>query len=190
VFQAGAPEQFLTTDTLWELAREPGHAVELWFQTDEFLYASLVGLYPPPGQDSQYKHTFFVELTGRRQFFHKPASIRFLHRWPLDISIQSNIFSERYYSPRRWHHVVAQKLGDQMDLYFDGVPDRSMSIDPDYPTLACHLVVGRRTPDASNLKDIRPFVGRLDELAIYDHPLSTEEVRHHYGLAGQRVFPE
>jgi hypothetical protein len=190
VFRPGAPEQFLTTDTLWELARDPGHAVELWFQTDGFSYASLVGLYPPPEQGAQYLHTLLVELTGPRQFFHKPASIRFLHRWPIDYMIQFNIFSEHYYLPRRWHHIVAQKVGDQMDLYFDGVPDRTMAIEPDYPTLACQLVVGRRTPEASNPHDSRSFVGRLDELAIYDHPLSAEEVRHHYGLASQKVLPE
>jgi hypothetical protein len=190
VFRPEAPEQFLTTDTLWELAREPGHAVELWFQTDGFRYASLVGLYPPREKGSQYLHTLFVELTGQRQFFHKPASIRFLHRWPLDYMMQFNIFSENYYSPRRWHHVVAQKVGDQMDLYFDGLPDRSMAIEPDYPTLRCHLVVGRRTPEAADPHDSRSFVGRIDELAIYDHPLSNEEVRHHFGLARQRVRPE
>jgi hypothetical protein len=50
--------------------------------------------------------------------------------------------------------------------------------------------VGRRTPEASNPHDSRSFVGRLDELAIYDHPLSAEEVRHHYGLARQKVLPE
>ena len=47
MFKAGAPEQFLDTDGLWELARTPGHAVELWFSAEGYRGASLVGLYPP-----------------------------------------------------------------------------------------------------------------------------------------------
>ena len=92
--------------------------------------------------------------------------------------------------PGRWHHVVVQRDGDRMEIYFDGVPGRSRPIEPDYPTLSCHLVVGRRTPDPLATHDSRSFVGRLDELAIYDHPLSAEEVRHHFDLAVPGRRPE
>jgi hypothetical protein len=57
---------------------------------------------------------------------------------------------------------------------------RTAEIDSDPPTLRCHLAVGRRNPAAQNTSDLRPFVGRLDELAIYDHPLTVEEV--HFSL--------
>jgi hypothetical protein len=196
VFKPGAPEQFLFADGPWELSRESGHAVEVWFLAESYRYASLVGLYPPqtfnpPDQSSRFLHAFFVEQTGRgREELHKPASIRFLHRWPLDVKVQCNLFSEGYYFPRRWHHVVAQKKGDRMEVYFDGVLDRSLRIEPDYPTLPCHLVVGRRTPDASDPKDSRAFVGRIDELALYDHTLSNAEVRRHFQLATRRNPPE
>jgi hypothetical protein len=196
VFTPGAPEQFLSTDDLWNLPREPGHAVEFWFLAETYSHASLVGFFPPlemvpPEQTSRHVHTFFVELTAlERQSLNKPASVRFLHRWPLDISVGNNIFSEHVYVPRRWHHVLAQKDGSRVDLYVDGVWDNSMPLDPDHPNLSCHLVVGRRTPDTLDPKDVRPFVGRLDELAIYDHPLSAVEVRHHFRRANPKVFPE
>jgi hypothetical protein len=77
-----------------------------------------------------------------------------------------------------------------MELYFDGIPSPPLKLDPDHPDQSCHLVVGRRTPDLRDRSDDRSFVGRLDELAIYDRPLSDEEVRHHYGLAGHKARAE
>jgi hypothetical protein len=195
VFKPGEPEQFLFTDGLWELAKTPGHATELWFLSDGISHASLIGLFPPkdylaPGKHGRFVHTFLLELTAhdRRSLF-KPASVRFLHRWPLDTRIGNNIASEGLYLPRRWHHLVAQKNGDRLELFLDGELDGAMPLDPDHPTLACRLVLGRRTPDPLDPQDKRPFVGRLDEIAIYDHPLSLEEVRGHYRLAGTEESP-
>lgn len=196
LFEAGAPNQFLGIDGLWELPGESGHAVEFWFLSDVFSHASLVGLLPPeelvlPGQPSRHVHNFLIEITARqRQSLNKPASIRFLHRWPLDTTVGSNLFSREFYVPRRWHHVVAQKRGDRMELFFDGVAENSMPIGDEPPPLACRLVVGRRTPDTRNPTDARPFVGRLDELAIYDHRLSEEEVLEHFRSASQKAFAD
>jgi hypothetical protein len=197
VFKAGAPDQCLFADAFWEMVREPGHAVELWFASEGIRHASLVGLFPllerPTNNAGQrrYVHSFFVELTARdRQSLYKPASVRFLHRWPLDITTGNNLLSETVYAPGRWHHVVAQKNGDRMELYVDGVPDRSMPLEVDHPTLSCRLVIGRRTPDPLDQHDRRAFVGRFDELAIYDHPLSADEVLGHFRLASVGDSPE
>ncbi len=193
LFRTGAPEQFLSTDGLWELARDPGHALEFWFLSDDIRYASLVGLFPPselnvPEERLHIVHNVFVELTARNRMhtLYKPASVRFLHRWPLDPRVGNNIVSEAIFTPRRWHHVVAQKNGDRMELYFDGVPDPSMPLIPDHESVPCHLVVGRRTIEPRDRSDIRPFVGRIDELAIYEHPLNPDEVGRHYRLAAPR----
>jgi hypothetical protein len=188
LFKPGASHQFLTTDGLWELDREPGHAVELWFMPETFSYSSLVGLFPPaenfpPGHVSRYVHALLIEATTyERQTLNKRASVRFLRRWPLEVDVGTNLFSQNVYVPLRWHHVVAQKDGNRMELYIDGVRNHSMTLEADHPNLFCRLVVGRRTTDGRDPKDCRSFVGRLDELAIYDHPLSPEEVRHHYQL--------
>jgi hypothetical protein len=188
VFKAGAPEQFLDTEGLWKLPSWPGHAVEFWLQATSFSHASLVGFYPPrssnpPDQLDWYLHAFLVEIRSwERISLHKPASIRFLHRWPIDKHVNDSLFSESIYLPRRWHHIVAQKYGGEVDLFFDGVLERTNRLDSDHPTLGCHLVVGRRNPDTRDMHDLRPFVGRLDELALYDHPLTVEEVRRHFRL--------
>jgi hypothetical protein len=188
VFKPGEPEQFLSTDGLWELSRAPGHAVELWFLSEGIRDATLVGLFPlkdylAPGKRGRFVHTLLLELTARdRGSLFKPASVRFLHRWPLDTRIGNNVVSEGLYVPRRWHHLVAQKNGARLELYLDGALDRAMPLEPDHPTLSCRLVVGRRNPDPSDPQDRRPFVGRIDEFAVYDRPLAADEVRAHYRL--------
>jgi hypothetical protein len=187
-FGAGAPGQFLDTDGLWELPGTPGHAVELWFLAESFSRATLVGLYPPADRipsSAPWKppHNLIVETAAReRQSLFRPASVRFLHRWPLDSRAGDNICSERNYVPRRWHHVVAQKNGGRMELYFDGA-GQSLPLEPDHPDASCNLVVGRRTTDPGEPTDIRFFVGRLDELAVYDRPLTPGEVVRHFRLA-------
>jgi hypothetical protein len=103
--------------------------------------------------------------------------------------VGNNIVSEKMFVPRRWHHLVAQKNGDRMELYFDGVPDLSMPLIADHQTVSCNLVIGRRSGEPLDQTDIRPFIGRLDELAIYDHPLSAEEVRSHFRLAAPNPGP-
>jgi hypothetical protein len=189
VFKSGESDQCLYTDGLWELPRAPGHAVELWFLPDGIRDATLVGLYPPkdylgPGKHGRFIHTFLLELTAHeRGSLFKPASIRFLHRWPLDTRIGNNLVSERLYIPGRWHHVVAQKNGERLELFLDGELESVMPLQPDHPTRSCRLVVGRRNPDPLESRDERCFVGRTDELAVYGRPLTAEEVQHHYRLA-------
>jgi hypothetical protein len=197
-FHPGVPGQFLTSDSLFELTRTPGHAVEFWFQADRYIHASLVGFVPSAaGVRSRMKgpdafvHTLLVELTAQeRQTLNKPASVRFLHRWPLEARIGKNLFSDRDYVPWMWHHVVAQCTSDRIELYLDGAAAGLMPLEDDYPGLDCRLIVGRRTTVAANPSDAREFVGRLDELAIYDHILSLEEVRTHFSLARPDAGPD
>lgn len=196
VFKPGALGQFIDTEEMWELPGDPGHAVEFWVMPDGFNHSSIVGLYParnlnPPDQSSRYLHYFLVELTSHNRLSsHKPAAVRFLHRWPIDLKVDDSLSSESIYLPRHWHHVVAQKNGGRLELYFDGELEDSRTLDPDHPTMKCYLVVGRRNPDSSDPGDSRSFLGRLDEFAIYDHPLSATEVRRHYRLGTVKVPSE
>jgi hypothetical protein len=91
------------------------------------------------------------------------------------------------YVPYRWHHLVAQKVQDRLELYVDGELVGTSPAEPREGTTPCRLMVGRLKHGAqSRLDQIRPFVGRLDELAIYDHPLSHEEIRRHHELGTAR----
>ena len=91
--------------------------------------------------------------------------------------------------PSLWRHVVGQKAGDTLELYVDGelagtTPAKGADAGEAAVTTACRLLVGRLKqyslpPDEP---EIRAFEGRLDELAVYDRPLSPDEIRRHARL--------
>lgn len=190
VFSAAAPEQYLTTDSPWKLTRGSRHAIEFWFLSDTIRYSTLVGLYPAVSElprTLKYHHVMSVETMAYPTLsLEKPASVRFLRRWLREVDLfaeEHNLFSQSIYVPRRWHHVVAQRSGNRMELYLNGARDHATTAENDPPGIFYHLVVGRRTAEPTEVKESRPFVGRLDELVLYDHPLSPEEIQNHFRLA-------
>src|SRR5262249_14491605 len=138
-----------------------------------------------PGRDEH--HVSLLELTARSQrSLFEPCAVRFLDRWPPGLSGGVNVFSRRSFIPALWHHVVGQKVGERLELYIDGRLVGSSPAAPNPPapavlTTPCWLLVGRlkqRTlPPQTG--EIRPFEGRIDELAIYERSLTVEEIRRH-----------
>lgn len=184
-FGPGTVEQRLELDGLWEPPREPDYAVELWVLSERIGHAALASLIEPGPPGADYHHLFLVELTASdRQSLFPPASVRFLHRWPPGDAGGDNVFSSKYYIPYRWHHVVAQSDGGRMELYVDGTLTRSVSHRAERETRPCRLLVGRLKPlpRLEGRLHSRPFVGRIDELAVYNRPLAAEEVRRHFTL--------
>src|SRR5262249_17079804 len=152
-----------------------------------FGQTALVGLI---AKDDRWasNHVAYLELGGRsRRFPHEPCTVRFLDRWPAAMTGGSDVFSRRTVVPCLWHHVVGQKSGKTLELYVDGERVGTSPASPDGAgpagpaTTACRLIVGRLKqwslrPDMS---EVRPFEGRLDELAVYDRPLKPEEISRH-----------
>jgi hypothetical protein len=191
VFKAGEPGQYLAMDGLWEPARSPGYAIELWFLPEAISHAALAGLFVPT-EGTGIRHLFIAELTAlTRQTLHPPASVRFLHRWPPDKAGGVNLYSPDPYVPYRWHHLVAQVRIERMELFLDGTLTESMPVDPDHSTQPGQLVLGRLTRvPIHHWWWSRPFVGQMDEVALYDHPISAEQVRRHYQLSKGRIGQE
>jgi hypothetical protein len=185
-------EQYLVLDGSWTPSRQTGYAVELWALPEEYNASTLVNLTARAHEQAQ-DHTFLLELTGRsHHLIHDPCRVRYLDRWPPGASGGVNVFSRGLYIPYRWHHLVAQKVEDRLELYLNGELTGTTPADADSATGPCRLVVGRlKTGRQPNQTQIRPFVGRLDELAVYDRPLSPEDIRRHYelGTAGRPVLP-
>jgi hypothetical protein len=178
-------EQSLAMDGLWEPPSQPGYAVELWALPGRIGHAALASLIAPGPPAEDYKHLFLVELTASdRQSLLSPGLFRFLHRWPPGDSGGDNLFSTRHYVPNRWHHLVAQRSGGRMELYVDGVPTQPVSTQSAGASEPCHLLLGRLKPIPRPTGRVhsRPFVGLIDELALYDRPLTAAEVRRHYEL--------
>lgn len=191
IFGPGQTNQYLRMDEPWKPVGSPGFAIELWFLSETISHAALVSLVAP--KDTTH-HLLLAELTSssRRTLF-RPASVRFLYRWPAGRG--ENIFSSDIYVPYRWHHLVSQLAGDRMELYLDGVLQASQAIGPRSSTEACQFLLGRLSTltESDNIHHTgyrRPFVGLMDEVALYDRPLTVEEVRAHHRLAIQAVRPD
>jgi hypothetical protein len=192
VFGPNPAEQHLVMEGSWTPPRQTGYAVELWVLPEEFNAGTLVSLTARANESAQ-NHTFVLELTGlSHHLIHDPCRVRFLDRWPPGGSDGVNVFSRRVYVPYRWHHLVAQRILDRMELYVNGEFAGTAQAEPGGATAPCRLVVGRlKTGNPPGIFQIRQFVGRLDELAVYDRPLPPGEIQRHYklGTAGKAVPP-
>jgi hypothetical protein len=184
-FRPAKTPQYLRLEEPLHPTWKPGFAVEFWCLADAIQHASLVSIVTPSGTDH---HVYLMELTSRNRLtIHKPASVRLLHRWPQGWQGGDNTFSRDPYVPYRWQHIVGQVRGDRIELFADGEPAGSAPIRPEHGDVACQLVLGRLTTQpGSGLSIDRPFVGRLDEFALYDHPLTPEEIRAHYRLGARK----
>jgi hypothetical protein len=183
-FGPNVPDQYFLMDDSWAPPRNPGYAVELWFAPERIGLAEIAGLFIPRG-GTNYEHFFQLELTSqnRESILFQRTSVRFLSRWPPGFQGGNNLFFD-YYVPYRWHHAVAQVRGDRMELYVNGTLLPTLASDSNREEVSCHFILGQLKPAprppfgwAS-----RPFVGRIDEVALYDRPLTVEEVRRHYAL--------
>ncbi len=192
VFAPAKVEQYLAMDGSWTPPRPTGYAVELWALSEKFKTSALISLTSRADEPNQ-NHIFLLEINGlSHHLLHNPCLVRFLDRWPPGQAGGVNVFSQRMYVPYRWHHLVAQKIQDRLELYLDGEFQDAARADPDEATTACRLLVGRLKTDLQfNISQIRPFIGRLDELAVYDRPLSPEAIRRHYELGtASRSIPQ
>jgi hypothetical protein len=183
VFKSNEPDQSLTLTGYWKPPRGSGYAVEIWMLSETFTASSLLSLIAR-GNGKTENHTFLLELTAQsRNCFHEPCVVRFLERWPPGTSGGANVFSRRRYVPLRWHHLVAQKVEDRLELYLDGRLHGIGLMEPTDKTTDYRMLIGRLKESAQAVRnEIRPFVGRFDELALYEHPLSAQEVLRHYEL--------
>ncbi|HSO32217.1 MAG TPA: LamG domain-containing protein [Labilithrix sp.] len=83
-----------------------------------------------------------------------------------------------------YNHVVAVTRAGEIDVYVDGAPAaRALFTDgPPAPVLAPFVVGQSRTGGG-------PWRGAIDELAIYDYPLTLEQMNHHRQAAGEPRSP-
>ena len=79
---------------------------------------------------------------------------------------------------RQWHHVVLARAGRQVMVYLDGQPEFSGELDLTVPPDENAVFLGGRCDHFAN------FEGRLDEVAIYDRTLKSDEVAAHFLNSG------
>lgn len=88
----------------------------------------------------------------------------------------STCFSKKRYRIRRWQHVVVVKDHASIQVYLDG-KFAGKGWDENPLPRNSRVAVGNDTIERLNQ---RYFVGQIDEVAIYDRPLTEEEIASHY----------
>jgi hypothetical protein len=185
LFESGQRNQYLRMDGLWKPERSPGYAIELWFLPETIGHSALASLITPKDTTD---HLSLLELTSsNRLALFRPASVRFLYRWPTGRGGGDNTFSEKLYVPRLWHHLVAQVTGDRMELYLNGEAQASQPIGSSGSTAPCQVILGRLSTltEGGGIHYTgfrREFVGLMDEVALYNRPLAPGEILNHSRL--------
>lgn len=153
------------------------YSIELWVKPHNPQLGTLATLLTVDQASGHSAHGLILELQDE---YLSASQIRFTHRNPPGPSGGTTCLSDTVYATGGWQHVVAVKDAAGLRLYLDGIltasePDTSQSA----PNL--QLLVGQLYPR----NPVRPLVGQLDELAVYDYPLSGEQILSHYQLATQ-----
>ncbi|MEO0475295.1 MAG: LamG-like jellyroll fold domain-containing protein [Planctomycetota bacterium] len=111
--------------------------------------------------------------------------------------MKRDIYLDHAHPVQQWQHVVLVKKKDVISLYLDGkrvveeLPHTFGAIDP------VSVRMGRTFPfdiqdqsaNPNQVTPIRPLLGRLDEVALYDKPLTAEQVARHFNLATGQDSP-
>ena len=193
-FGSTAQPGVLITDDAIDGALTNGFTVEFWVKPDYVESSTIFSLDQIANDDEVPLQGMMVELTGPAAdaFAVQQSRFRFLHRNPpgRDVRMGTSCFSGNPYAPRKWQHVAAVKNGSSMQLFVDGKIE-AKGVDPaetadDLRVLIGQLYMFTTGPNAS----VRPFVGELAEVAIYDRPLSAEEISEHIKLAHDEARPK
>ncbi|HEV8292997.1 MAG TPA: LamG-like jellyroll fold domain-containing protein, partial [Tepidisphaeraceae bacterium] len=81
---------------------------------------------------------------------------------------------------RTWNHLVITRDGRRVAMYLNGNPEPEAISDVDitYPAGTEQFFIGGRNDNFAN------FEGKIDEVAIYDRALKSEEVADHFKASG------
>jgi hypothetical protein len=167
------------------------YSIEFWIKPSHYHVGSVISLIGDPDTPNGIiPHGFLLELGGTGVIptaVHHPGRIRFLHRSPAsnDSDTGTSCYSTDAYTLRKWQHVVAEKDGSQMRLFFNGALAGEGEDATKLPP-GLRLLLGRLYPQRRG----RPVIGQLDELAIYNRALASEEIKQHYQLVRPKVARE
>lgn len=176
--------------TIRELTGAQRYTIECWVRPDQVHHGAIVSFSHEtsdlPGSTSCTIDIHPAQSLGLGE---KPQSLRFVHRNPPGNEGGTALRSaDNQYTPGQWLHVVAVKNGPTMRLYIDGQPV-SQSVDVSAMTGEAFMVLIGRNSRSEIAERNRPFVGLIDELALYDRALSPQEAARHYAIASSALTP-
>ena len=144
------------------------YSTELWFKTTTSSGGKLIGFgNSSTGSSGTYDRHVYMRNDGRLVYGTYPGIAR-------------TVTSAAAYRDSNWHHVVASQGWDGMKLFVDGqlvgaLPDNTSQ---DY--VGFWRVGGDNLNNWPNRPTSNYFAGQIDEVAVYNRVLTTQEVSEHY----------
>ncbi|QEF98197.1 Neutral/alkaline non-lysosomal ceramidase [Stieleria maiorica] len=80
--------------------------------------------------------------------------------------------------PGSWNHVVLSRDGEKVRVFLNGELEIDGQLPKTYPPGCAEFQIGGRNDNFAN------FQGMIEEVAVYDRPLSREEAHSHFVTAG------
>jgi hypothetical protein len=86
--------------------------------------------------------------------------------------------------PKTWHHVALARSGRLITVHLDGNPSAEITADVDGAAVPGinRVFIGGKQDKEDTLE------GKVDEVAVYDRPLSTAEISEHFRAALERTM--
>ncbi|MEV7528524.1 PKD domain-containing protein [Agrococcus sediminis] len=153
-------------------------SIETWFRTSTTSGGKLVGFgNARTGSSTSYDRHLYMNNAGQLLFGVYPGSVQV-------------ITTPGTYRDGEWHHAVATLGSEGMRLYVDGQLRAQRN---DVTSAQAYQGYWRIANDNLNswtsAPGSRQFEGLLDEVAIYDRPLSADRVQAHYEAGTTGVAP-
>jgi hypothetical protein len=183
---------FVTDDAI-ETSVGKTYSVEAWIKPSHWHRGAMFCLFARPQKGAEIRQGLLFELCGnsgdatkasRQQDIH-PGRIRLVHRNPLESNAGNSCYSSRAhaaYALRKWQHLVAVKKGGTLKIYVDG---KVVATQNNATALVdgMKVLIGQLMPPHRSQKyPVRPYVGEIDEVAIYDRGLDKEVIKQHFRL--------
>jgi len=144
----------------------PVYTMSLWFRVD--------------GTSTAHQDVLSAYATGVRHGIllevRTDGVLRYLHRYPLGTGGGSNIYTTTKYVDGAWYHATMVKSLTDIALYINGEEvGRTADVSKFNPGDTFGIALG--TLDNERATDKRCLQGAIDDVRIYDRPISQEEIK-------------
>ncbi|TWU31745.1 LamG-like jellyroll fold domain-containing protein [Novipirellula artificiosorum] len=160
--------------------------LEMWMNPSFTQRTTLIDInhrQPESGSREKLYRISLMPMHDQRVF--PDQSVRFISQlWPYGEQESVNDFSSQRYTPGSWHHVVAVRRDNQIEIYLNGNAVESALAPPTGDPLDAMIAIGAflRSEGSDSLTGQIYFKGMIDELALYPRALAAEDVAEHYRL--------
>lgn len=173
---------WLLSQELWPALPLDAYTLECWIKPSHFHNGAIFSLVNPEQTEmKRHANAILVEIGGPHNLMARHTrknAIRFVNRSPAEFGVAlGEACQSEEYPIRQWQHVAAVKQGGHLRLHLNGQTVATAFDDRPVPP-QMQLVIGQIYAQRAE----RPFIGQLDEVAIYEHALTTAEIARHFHI--------